>query len=90
MGEFVKGSVSYPIVEGFRSEIQGASFDRLNDADLTDLRARLFEAQHNVSIDGIYPSGEVAALLEMFLEERAPLSVSEPYLDRYFHHRVSS
>ena len=35
------------------------------------------------TIEGIEPSPEMATLFAMFLQERAPLPVSEPFLDRY-------
>ncbi len=37
----------------------------------------------NNAIEGIEPSPEMAALFAMFLQERAPLPVSEPFLDCY-------
>jgi hypothetical protein len=39
---------------------------------------------NNNAIEGIKPSPELAALCEMFLQERAPLPVSEPFVDRFF------
>ena len=73
----------FPRVEAFRRELRALPFARLNDAKLADLRARLLVGHHNNAIEGIEPSPELAALFAMFLQERAPLAVSEPFLDRY-------
>ena len=58
----------FPRVEAFRRE----------------LRARLLVGHHNNAIEGIDPSLETVALCAMFLQERAPLPVSEPFVDRFF------
>ena len=64
--------------------LRALPFVRLDDAELAHLRARLLVGHHNNAIEGIEPSPEVAALCEMFLQERAPLPVSEPFVDRFF------
>ena len=74
----------FPRVEAFRRELRALPFARLDDADLAHLRARLLVGHHNNAIEGIDPSPELAALCEMFLQERAPLPVSEPFVDRFF------
>ncbi len=71
-------------VEAFRRELRALRFFRLDDAELANLRARLLVGHHNNAIEGIEPSPELAALCEMFLQERAPLPVSEPFVDRFF------
>ena len=73
----------FPRVEAFRRELRALPFVRLNDAELAHLRARLLVGHHNNAIEGIEPSPETAALCEMFLQERASIAVSEPFLDRY-------
>ena len=73
----------FPRVETLRRELRALLFVRLDDAELSQLRARLLVGHHNNAIEGIEPSPETAALFAMFLQERAPLTVSEPFLDRY-------
>ena len=73
----------FPLVEELRRELHAASFTRLTDDEVAALRTRLLIGHHNNAIEGIDPSPEMIALFEMFLQERAPLPVSEPYLDRY-------
>lgn len=70
-------------VETLRQKLRALLFVRLDDAELAHLRARLLIGHHNNAIEGIEPSPEMAALFEMFSQERAPLTVSEPFLDRY-------
>ena len=74
----------FPRVEAFRRELRALPFTRLDDAELAQLRARLLVGHHNNAISGIEPSPEMVALMEMFLQERAPLPVSEPFVDRFF------
>ncbi len=74
----------FPCVEALRRELQALPFIRLDDAQLAHLRARLLVGHHNNAIEGIEPSPELAALFEVFLQERAPLAVSEPFVDRFF------
>ena len=73
----------FPRVESLRRELRALPFVRLDDAELSHLRARLLVGHHNNAIEGIEPSPEMAALFAMFLQERAPLPVSEPFLDCY-------
>jgi len=73
----------FPLVEELRRDLHAATFARLTDGEVSDLRARLFAGHHNNAIEGIDPSPEMVALFEMFLQERAPMAVSEPYLDRF-------
>jgi hypothetical protein len=73
----------FPRVETLRRELHALPFVRLNDAELSHLRVRILVGHHNNAIEGIEPSPEMAALFEMFLQERAPFTVSEPFLDRY-------
>ncbi len=73
----------FPRVETLRRELRALPFVRLDDAELSHLRARLLVGHHNNAIKGIEPSPEMATLFAMFLQERAPLPVSEPFLDRY-------
>ena len=74
----------FPRVEALRQELRSLPFVRLSDAELAHLRARLLVGHHNNAIEGIEPSPAIAALFEMFLQERAPLHVSEPFVDRFF------
>jgi hypothetical protein len=74
----------FPRVESFRRKLRALPFPRLNDAELAHLRARLLVGHHNNAIEGIDPSPELAALFAMFLQERAPLPVSESFVDRFF------
>lgn len=80
----------FPLVEELRGELRAAAFPRLSDPELARLRARLAKGHHNNAIEGIDPSPEMAALFEMFLQERAPLAVSEPYLDRFIAARLTT
>jgi hypothetical protein len=73
----------FPRVEALRQALRSLRFVRLDDAELSHLRARLLVGHHNNAIEGIEPSPQMAALFAMFLQERAPLTVSEPFLDRY-------
>ena len=73
----------FPRVEALRQELRSLPFVRLDDSELAQLRARLFVGHHNNAIEGIEPSPQMEALFAMFLQERAPLTVSEPFLDRY-------
>lgn len=75
---------AFPGVEALRRELRALPFTRLDDAQLAELRARLQVGHHNNVIEGIGPSPELAALFAMFLQERAPLVVSEPFVDRFF------
>lgn len=77
-------ALAFPTVEKMRRELRALPFVRLDDAQLAQLRARLLVGHHNNAISGIEPSPELAALFEMFLEERAPLAVSEPFVNRFF------
>ena len=76
--------LTFPVVEAMRRELRALPFPRLTDTEVAELRARLQVGHHNNAIEGIEPSPELEALCEMFLEERAPLAVSEPYVDRFF------
>lgn len=73
----------FPLVQELRRDLHAVAFTRLTDTEVAALRARLLVGHHNNAIEGIDPSPETVALFEMFLQERAPLAVSEPYLDRY-------
>jgi hypothetical protein len=73
----------FPRVETLRRELRALPFVRLDDTELSHLRARLLFGHHNNALEGIEPSPEMAALFAMFLQERAPLPVAEPFLDRY-------
>ena len=79
-----------PRVEVLRQELRSLPFVRLSDAELAHLRARLLVGYHNNAIEGIEPSPELAALFEMFLQKRAPLPASEPFVDRFFQPQSSS
>ena len=79
---------AFAYVEALQRELHALPFVRLNDGELAHLRTRLRVGHHNNAIEGIEPSPELAALFEMFLQERAPLTVSEPFLDRYIQDRL--
>jgi len=80
--------IALSIVEQFRAELRARSYTRVGDATLTELRQRTAEGHHSNAIEGIYPTPELMSLFTMFLEERASLDVSGPYVHRYIMERI--
>ncbi|MGI4880251.1 MAG: hypothetical protein ACRYG4_22505 [Janthinobacterium lividum] len=80
----------FPAVEAYRAELRGLDFEPLDDWDLDDMRDRHRHAHVSNAIEGIHPTPELAALFEMFLEERAPADVSGPFVDRWLRERLSA
>lgn len=79
--------MSFPLIERYRAELRAMTFPRLDDTQLADMRRRDAHAHHSSAIEGIHPSPELAALFDMFLEERVPPDVSDAFVDRYLDHR---
>ncbi len=74
---------SFPVIEQYRNKLRDQTFERLDDAGMVKLRRDSANAHQNSAIAGIHPPPEVKALFDMFLEERVPPHISEPYVMRY-------
>ena len=80
--------MTFPLIEELRRDLQAEIFTRLTDEEVAGLRSRLAMGHHSNVIEGIKPTQEMVALFEMILQERAPLAIAQPYLDRYIRVRL--
>ena len=79
--------MSFPLIERYRAELRAMPLPRLDDAQLADMRRRDAHAHHSSAIEDVHPSPELAALFDLFLEERVPAEVSRAFVTRFFDDR---
>ena len=74
--------MTYPKIEEYRNELRSKLFDPMSPHETAELRRFYYSDQFSEMI-GERPSPETFALLNMFLAERVPPDISEPFLMRY-------
>lgn len=78
----------FPVIEGYRRELNAMSFPRLGNAERRELDRRYGSMHHSNAIEGVHPTPELKALFQMFVDEAVPPGVSDAFVDRYMREHI--
>ncbi len=74
---------TFPLVDAYRAELRAASFERLSAAEAARIKERFSVSHRSNAMADVHPSPEMKALLDLFVEERVPLSLARSYILRF-------